>query len=136
MQCKEQEEVTKMVSSPAVVYRYVRDDATGRSYKRMFLKDDPSKELVPQLVIVPVSMLVPSEVGSAGQRHHKHRAVPVKAASTRPLPYGGRQGAPSHQHSQHLSRPHSQLLSEVTVLCKMKNKVKCPILFNLQEVVQ
>ena len=37
-----------------------------------------------------VSRLVPSEVGSAGQRHHKHRAVPV----TRPLPYGGRQGAP------------------------------------------
>ena len=79
-----------MVSSTAVVYRYVRDDAARRAYKRMFLKDDPSKELVPQLVIVPVSRLVPSEVGSAGQRHHKHRAVPV----TRPLPYGGRQGSP------------------------------------------
>ena len=51
-----------------LVYRYVRDEATGRSYKKLVLKDDPEKELVPQWVVDPqtgkkVKMLVPSQHG-------------------------------------------------------------------------
>ena len=93
-----------MVSSPVVVFRYVRYDASGRSYKRMFLKDAPCKELGPQLVIDPVSgqqvwMLVPSQVGSAGQRPDKHRAVPIKAVSTRGLHLVEDKRFQSHQHS-------------------------------------
>ena len=52
-----------------MVYRYVKDEATGRSYKRLVLKDDPDRELVSQWVIDPetglkVKMLVPSQLGS------------------------------------------------------------------------
>ena len=48
-----------------LVYRYVRDEATGRSYKKLVLRDDPEKELVPRWVVDPqtgkkVQMLVPS----------------------------------------------------------------------------
>jgi len=48
-----------------LVYRYVRDEATGRSYKKLVLRDDPEKELIPQWVVDPktgkkVQMLVPS----------------------------------------------------------------------------
>ena len=47
-----------------LVYKYVRDEATGRSYKRLVLKTDPDKELTPQWVVDPrtgkqVQMLVP-----------------------------------------------------------------------------
>ena len=49
-----------------LVYRYVRDEATGRSYKKLVLKDEPEKELVPQWVVDPetgkkVKMLVPAQ---------------------------------------------------------------------------
>ena len=49
-----------------LVYRYVRDEATGRSYKKLVLRDNPERELVPQWVVNPdtgrkVKMLVPSQ---------------------------------------------------------------------------
>ena len=49
-----------------LVYRYVRDEATGRSYKKLVLRDNPEEELVPQWVVNPatgkrVRMLVPSQ---------------------------------------------------------------------------
>ena len=52
-----------------LVYRYVRDEVTGRSYKKLVLRDDPEKELVPQWVVNPdtgkkVRMLVPSKQDS------------------------------------------------------------------------
>ena len=64
-----------------MVYRYVKDEATGRSYKRLVLKDDPDRELVSQWVIDPetglkVKMLVPSQLGSTkpkiGQQSSSH----------------------------------------------------------------
>ena len=49
-----------------LMYRYVRDEATGRSYKKLVLRDNPEEELVPKWVVDPdtgkrVKMLVPSQ---------------------------------------------------------------------------
>jgi hypothetical protein len=47
-----------------MVYKYVKDDATGRSYKRLVMRQDPAIELIRQWVVDPntgkkVQMLVP-----------------------------------------------------------------------------
>ena len=41
--------------SPSMVYKYVRDASTGKSYKRVVLREDPETELVYQWVIDPGS---------------------------------------------------------------------------------
>ena len=56
-----------------LVFKYVRDEATGRSYKRLVLRTDPQKELTPQWVVDPrtgrqVQMLVPCQSGSSQQK--------------------------------------------------------------------
>ena len=56
-----------------LVLKYVRDEATGRSYKRLVLRTDPQKELTPQWVVDPrtgrqVQMLVPCQSGSSQQK--------------------------------------------------------------------
>ena len=91
----EEEQVSQQKDSPDLEYKYVRDETTGRSYKRWVLRDDPSKELVPQWVIDPktgkqVKMLVPSQPGSV-----KLKPAPVRSAGTRALPFGGRQETPA-----------------------------------------
>ena len=60
------EEKIEQDAGADLVYRYVRDEATGRSYKKLVMRDDPEKELVPQWVVDPktgkkVQMLVPSQ---------------------------------------------------------------------------
>ena len=62
-------EVRQVRQQQEMVYRYVKDSATGRSYKRLVLKNDPEKELVSQWVIDPdtgrkVKMLVPCPLSS------------------------------------------------------------------------
>ena len=77
------EEKQKAVQEDSdLVYKYVRDEATGRSYKRLVLRTDPQKQLIPQLVVDPrtgkqVRMLVPSQASSSqrnlaqkGGEHH------------------------------------------------------------------
>ena len=71
-----------------LVYRYVRDEATGRSYKKLVLKDDPEKELVPQWVVNPetgkkVKMLVPSQQSS--RRKDVSRAVGSPSRQDKPF---------------------------------------------------
>ena len=71
-----------------MVYRYVRDHATGRSYKRLVLKNDPDKELVSQWVIDPetglqVKMLVPSQLSFTKPKVSKQSSSqPVTFASS------------------------------------------------------
>ena len=71
-----------------MVYRYVKDRATGRSYKRLVLKNDPEMELVSQWVINPdtgrkVRMLVPCQLGSAKQLNTKSSSSqPQRLASS------------------------------------------------------
>lgn len=65
----EEKQVTRQEADQVMEYRYVKDEVSGRSYKRLVLKKDPSKELVPQWVIDPgtgrqVQMLVPSQTSS------------------------------------------------------------------------
>ena len=96
-----------------LVYRYVRDEATGRSYKRLVLKTDPHKELTPQWVIDPrtgkqVQMLVPCQSSTLqqrrGQRSGGQQAWVVGSPGQQndcqednfvtPLPPSGRQKTP------------------------------------------
>ena len=79
----EEKLVCKSNLHPGMVYRYVKDPATGRSYKRLVWKSDPKKELVPEWVVDPdtgnqVKMLVPKPVNS-GKIEENH--VSVKADS-------------------------------------------------------
>ena len=91
-------EVKQFRQQEEMVYRYVRDHATGRSYKRLVLKNDPDKELVSQWVIDPetglqVKMLVPSQLGSTRPKISKQSSSqPVRFASSpgaRDRPDGG-----------------------------------------------
>ena len=77
------EEKLEQETGADLVYRYVRDEATGRSYKKLVLKDDPDKELVPQWVVNPetgmkVKMLVPSQQGSGRRDAHREVGSPVR----------------------------------------------------------
>ena len=61
----EEKQETVRDADTDLVYKYVRDEATGRSYKRLVLKTDPYQELTPQWVVDPrtgkqVQMLVPA----------------------------------------------------------------------------
>ena len=75
-----------------LIYRYVRDEATGRSYKKLVLRDNPEEELVPQWVVNPdtgkrVKMLVPSK-----QKSRKEEAATLFTCQdtfTTPLPPPG-----------------------------------------------
>ena len=81
-------EVVQMKQKEELVYRYVKDNITGRSYKRLVLKNDPEKELISQWVIDPdtgrkVKMLVPCQLGSGKQRISKQSSSqPVRFASS------------------------------------------------------
>ena len=90
-----------------LVYKYVRDEVTGRSYKRLVLKTDPHKELTPQWVVDPrtgrqVQMLVPRSgpqqvprsAGTPG-----HRLVGQEDNFVTPLPPSARKKAPQFSSS-------------------------------------
>ena len=81
----EVKQVTKQQEE--MVYKYVRDSATGRSYKRLVLKDEPDKELVSQWVIDPetgrkVKMLVPSQLSSSRHIGKQSSSQPVNPSSS------------------------------------------------------
>ena len=66
-------EEKQVMQQPEMVYRYVKDSTTGRSYKRLVLKNDPEKELVSHWLIDPdtgrkVQMLVPCQLSSSKLR--------------------------------------------------------------------
>ena len=81
-------EVKQVRQQQEMVYRYVKDGATGRSYKRLVLKNDPDRELVSQWVIDPetglkVKMLVPRQLGSTKQKiSQQSSSQPVRFASS------------------------------------------------------
>ena len=91
---EEEKEVT-VQDTADLVYRYVRDEATGRSYKRLVLKTDPHRELTPQWVIDPrtgkqVQMLVPCQPSSL-QKKSDQRSLGQKAWTI---------GSPKHSDGQ------------------------------------
>ena len=81
-------EVRQVTQQQEMVYRYVKDGATGRSYKRLVMKNDPDKELVSQWVIDPdtgrkVKMLVPCQLSSVKPKISKQSSSqPVRFASS------------------------------------------------------
>ena len=112
---EEKQEAVKEDSN--LVYKYVRDEATGRSYKRLVLRTDPQKQLIPQLVVDPrtgnqVQMLVPSQSGSSqqnlaqrsGAQHHDFQeenfVTPLPPSARRKLPQLS-SSAPSRFSDQH-----------------------------------
>ena len=110
---EEEKQVAVQDAGTDMVYRYVRDETTGRSYKRLVLKTDPNRELTPQWVIDPrtgkhVQMLVPCQASSLqsrqDQRSGGQQAWAVGSPRKRsdcqednfvtPLPPSGRQAPP------------------------------------------
>ena len=97
-------------TSPEMVYKYVRDVDTGRSYKRLVLKNDPDRELVRQWVIDPntgkkVQMLVPTTSSSSTSRPQSG-----KQSSGRRGGKGQFSDQPGQFHCSALVTPESQML--------------------------
>ena len=92
-----------------MVYRYVKDSATGRSYKRLVLKNDPDRELVPQWVIDPgtgrkVKMLVPNQLSSTKLKKGKQSSSQSVTLASSP---GDSYTTPLHPSAQRRISQHS-----------------------------